>query len=509
MSRDFDLDNFSSYREDNRLEVKKACGGLPRSLWETYSAMANTYGGVIICGVEENEDHSWKTSGLKDISDLKKVFWDTINNKSKVNINLIKETDVEDYTIDGDVIFVVYVPRAARDIKPVYLNNDLMRGTYKRNWEGDYHCTEREIKSMLRDQSEISQDMKVLADKKIEDFNQDSIRAYRTRFEGKHSGHPWTRISDDEFLIMIGAADDSEDRIHPTSAGLLMFGQEYRIIREYPEFFLDYREKLDPSIRWTDRIESQSGDWSGNVFDFFTRVSYKLTVDLKKPFRTDGLYRIDETAAHEAVREALCNCLCNTDFFQPWSVVIEKYPDRIILANPGTIITGKKQMLKGGISQPRNKNMFKMFNLIGIGEHAGSGVPDIYSIWSELGYSTPEVTEQFGAGVPDRTILTLPLIGASQELDTQQRKNTSDEILHSAIDSKLSIEQVVDILEFCNTAKSRAEIQEHCGFKSPSYFKKTVLDPLIKGGQLSLTVPETLTHPGQKYVRTQQLKKNN
>ena len=37
--------------------------------------------------------------------------------------------------------------------------------------------------------------------------------------------------------------------------------------------------------------------------------------------------------------------------------------------------------MKGGISEPRNKNLFKMFNLIGIGDHAGSGVPDIFDVW--------------------------------------------------------------------------------------------------------------------------------
>ena len=47
----FDIRRFDQYREDNRLEVKKASGGLPNSLWESYSSMANCYGGVIILGV--------------------------------------------------------------------------------------------------------------------------------------------------------------------------------------------------------------------------------------------------------------------------------------------------------------------------------------------------------------------------------------------------------------------------------------------------------------------------
>lgn len=167
-----------------------------------------------------------------------------------------------------------------------------------------------------------------------------------------------------------------------------------------PEIYL----KACGLLRWTDRLQSSSGDWTGNLFDFFFRVNAKLVKDIKTPFQLEGIVRIDDTPVHKAIREALANCLVNTDFYLPRGVVIKKEPDGIIMENPGSIRTGKKQMLKGGISDPRNKALMKMFNMIGIGERAGSGVPDIYAVWEQQGWIAPQVIEEYD---PDRTILKL------------------------------------------------------------------------------------------------------
>ncbi len=116
LANQFDISQFDEYREDNRREVKKANGGLPGSLWDTYSAFANCYGGVIILGVREEKDGRWRTTGLQNESKLRKDFWDTINNPKKVNINLLSDEDVQIYTAGGnnDVIMVIYVPMAKR-----------------------------------------------------------------------------------------------------------------------------------------------------------------------------------------------------------------------------------------------------------------------------------------------------------------------------------------------------------------------------------------------------------
>lgn len=359
------------------------------------------------------------------------------------------------YEIEDDVILAIRVPKANREERPVYINNDMFKGTFRRNGEGDYHCTKAEVKAMLRDQTEETSDMKVLEDMEISDLNMETVHAYRNRHTAYRPEHVWEGLTDEEYLERIGAAKrvKTDRKLHPTAAGLLMFGEEFRILYEYPEYFLDYREMLDPSIRWTDRLQSSSGDWTGNLFDFFFRVYSKLVKDLKIPFRLEGITRIDDTPVHKALREALANCLVNTDFFVPRGVVIRKDTNTITFENPGYIRTGKDQMLKGGISDPRNKALMKMFNMIGIGERAGSGVPDIFAVWDSQGWIAPEVEEQYH---PDRTILILSFT------EKQAEKTSRNGQTAKTAENK---QKIMDFLAKEGSCKA-ADIAEYIGLSS-------------------------------------------
>ena len=177
-------------------EAKKAKDGLPNSLWETYSAFANCYGGVIILGVKENKDGSWYMTGLENPAKLRKDFWDTINNKNKVSVNLLTDNDLEIFEESNGIIMVVHVPKAKREQKPVYINGDMFSGTFRRNWEGDYHCDRSEVLAMLRDQPEETADMKILQDMSLEVLNSETVHAYRNRHMAYRTEHVWERLSD-------------------------------------------------------------------------------------------------------------------------------------------------------------------------------------------------------------------------------------------------------------------------------------------------------------------------
>lgn len=418
-----DFSDLGKYKENNQIEATKAQGGIPRSIWETYSAFANTLGGVILLGVAEKDDKSFEAVNISEPEKLIKEFWDTINNQNKVSVNILSGKDVYVQDVGGNQIIVINVPRADRPYRPVYVGGNPITGTYRRNGEGDYHCTKEEYQAMVRDAAVMSQDMLVLDEMDLDVFNSESVRSYRQRMRLSRPGHVWEGLDDADFLLRIGAVAIGKDgRKHPTSAGLLMFGSEYEIVREFNHYFLDYQERYDDTTRWTDRIISSSGDWSGNIYDFYFRAYNKLTQDVKVPFKLKSGVRVDDTPLHQALREALANCLVNADYYGRQGVVVIKGREQITFSNPGRFRIELDAAKSGGISDPRNSTLLKMFTLIDIGERAGNGIPSIFSVWSDQGWTEPRYTEEFE---PDRITLSLDIENASDK----EGDNTSDKTL--------------------------------------------------------------------------------
>ena len=395
------------WTEFEELEFKSAKGGLPKSLWETYSAMANTHGGVILLGVENDG----KLTGVADPDRLKKSFWDTINNRGKVSANLLSDADMATFSHGGATILAIRIPQAARRQRPVFLGQNPLTGTFRRNYEGDYHCTEQEVGRMLSDRSEEPADSRILEYFTLDDLDTASLQQYRNRFASHHPTHPWLEEDDKGLLAKLGGwrRDRTTGIEGLTVAGLLMFGKDEAIREAMPQYHVDYREKLspDPDIRWTDRLTTD-GTWCANLYKFNLRVFQRLAQDLKLPFKLDeNLFRMGETVVHEAVREALVNTLIHTDYRGQGGIVIEKYADRFEFSNPGSLLVSFDQLMAGNVSECRNKTLQTMFMLIGLGEKAGSGIDKIRRGWASQHWRSPKISDQFQ---PDRVKWSLPMV---------------------------------------------------------------------------------------------------
>jgi len=406
-------DLFSSLQpsaESVDTEFKSARGGLPGSFWETYSAMANTQGGTIILGVAEKAAGlAWE--GVPDAAQLRTVLWNQLNDRNKVSCNLLTDADIQTFTDGARQFVAVSVPRASRRQRPVYIGPNPMAGTFRRAEEGDYRCSDDEVRRMLADQSDSPADAQVVEHFGLPDFDPDTLKQYRNRFASRAPDHPWLLLDEVALLAKLGALrkDRGTGAEAATVAGLLMFGRFEALRDALPGFHVDYRERLsdDPALRWTDRVVPD-GSWENNLFQFYLRVMQRLSGDLKMPFQLDReLYRKDDTAVHEALREAVVNALVHADHRGQGGVVIERYPDRIELSNPGSLLVSRMQLLRGGVSECRNKSLQLMFQLMGGGDKAGSGMDKIRAGWRAQHWRSPRLEESLQ---PDRVKLVLPMV---------------------------------------------------------------------------------------------------
>ena len=146
------LSVLSKYKESTRIEAKCATGGLPHSIWETYSAFANTSGGVILLGVAENKkDKTLYPVDLPDPNRLIAQFWEMLNDKRVVSANLLKKSDITVELADGKEIVVICVRKAKRRERPVYIGNNPKTGSYYRSGESDLRFTVEQVEKLLEE----------------------------------------------------------------------------------------------------------------------------------------------------------------------------------------------------------------------------------------------------------------------------------------------------------------------------------------------------------------------
>ncbi|MDP2029897.1 MAG: putative DNA binding domain-containing protein [Thiobacillus sp.] len=382
-------------------------GELPEDFWKSYSAMANADGGIILLGIQEKPRGQFQALGLADAERVRKALWDNLHNRKQVSINLLVEENIQSVEVDGKTVLRVQVPRASRQSKPVHIGSNPFGGTYLRRYEGDYQADDEAVRRMLAERVEDSRDERILKGFDFSDLDMETVAAYRNRFAAVKPGHVWADLPVPDFLERIGAVGQNREDGYSgiRLAGLLMFGRGELIRDALPHYMVDYQERPEARAekRWVDRLVPD-GSWSGNIYDFFRKVYQKLTADLKVPFQLQDGQRVEDTLVHEALREALVNTLIHADFSGRVSVLVVKRPDMFGFRNPGLMRISPELAVQGGNSDCRNRRLQTMFQLVGYGDHAGSGIPKIYSNWANRHWRRPVLYE---LREPEQTLMEL------------------------------------------------------------------------------------------------------
>lgn len=508
--------------ENSEIEFKSAKGGLPESFWETFSAFANTNGGIIVLGIKEKNGVFYPDGFDKQqLQTYKKRFWDCAHNKEKVSATMLIERDVIDAEIDGNFFLLFRIPRASYDIRPVFLTRNPFGNTFKRNHEGDYHCTDSEIRQMFADahHSTLPFDNQILPNYSMNDIDTETLRGYRQRFILRKNNHPWNDLDDFNFLCKIGAyrVDRESGQEGFTRAGILMFGKTESITDQAccPWYFVDYQEKLSNNMneRWSDRIYAD-GSWNSNLYQFFFKVYNKLVQTLPVPFSLNGIERTEETLAHIAIREALVNALVHSSYAEQGNIVIIREKDKIIFRNPGRMLISLDDFYSGSQSVCRNPIIQKFFIQLGYGEKAGSGADYIIKGCNVNKWHIPELIENVQ---PDTVSLYLYLsennnTSSNNNNTSLDSNNTSSNDNNTSLDrnntslnkagQRLNRDTLINkVLEFCEDWITIDEISEKVG-KSHQHLRGKIIPEMLKLGLLEKLYPEASTSPNQKYRKT-------
>ncbi|MDE5881127.1 MAG: putative DNA binding domain-containing protein [Muribaculaceae bacterium] len=525
------LDHLIFGRETYGVEFKHGRGGFPhKEFWPSYSSFANTEGGTIIIGVKEKNGNFYPEGLSKEtVEHYEKIFWDSVNDPNQVSRKLMTNKDVLKEEYNGNGILIFNVPRATREERPVYVGQNPMRGTYRRNASGDYLCKEWEVAIMLAEQRpKLAMDAEILEGFSMDDIDKESLRGFRQLFMTLKPTHPWTE--DDDLTLLKHIKAYGKDRVTGkeglTLSGLLMFGKYDSITDAIPQFMIDYREYTPGSERWSDRIYND-GSWESNLYQAYRKILPRVQSFLPVPFKLDGNERIDETKAHKALREAFVNLCVHASYQSDSKLLILKYPDRIIFSNPGTMLVSKEQYFSGGESICRNPSLQTMFSMIGAVEKAGSGADTITQGWNDAKFGTPIISEK---SEPNKVELILPILsidsvasdgnsevyGNSNVVSDGNSKGDENSNVASNVASNIasnvaskqhkrkSYEELsILVMNFCKTWKTRQEIAMALGYKQ-DYLRNNVLPRMIADGLLEKLDKEWATNPNQKYRSTQE-----
>ncbi|MCD8302638.1 MAG: putative DNA binding domain-containing protein [Prevotellaceae bacterium] len=311
----------------------------------------------------------------------------------------------------------------------------------------------------------------------------------------------------------------------PNNAAAFLFGTN---TNEYPQFKLRMaRFTGNEKQEFLDSITAE-----GNYFDLLDAGTAFFFKHLFQSGKVVGFKREERLEIPaEALREALTNALCHRQwekYNQTISIAI--FDNRLEICNPGMLPPELPLELlkKRHESFPYNPVIAEVLFQTKFLERWGTGIQRIIDVCHEHNVPEPEWTYEQGIvkvtfkRVNDKVkILRCNIIDKKNDKDNQlsndKDKHLSNNIINGKSDKaervnydqvkRLSNDKYMAILSYCMMPRNRREILKHIGLKCHTDNFKRYIKPLIDNGELTLTQPDKLNSPKQRYVTKYSVKR--
>lgn len=417
--------------EWNDFECKRAQRGVPEDAYKTVSAFANTAGGWLVFGVSEI-NRRLEVTGVEEPDKVQNDFLAVLRGGQK--LNRVITVEAHRFEVDGTHVFAFYVPEMARADKPVYLKGD-PRQSYVRRGAGDEQCTQSELERFLRDAAQDRYDSVVLAELTAEScLDLDTVKWYQTQFARRNPEHG--EITDPiEFLLNWNFVVEQGGKLHPTRAGVLLFGSGRFVRQILPRPVLDYQridtvfDQWSAEQRWHDRYVFEE-----NIFQTWQGLVARYMRIAEHPFSLDPatLRRNDDPPDYVAFREAAINLLIHQDYGDHGrKASIKLFTDRTVFWNPGDAFATEAELLDPTEKEVRNPAIVKAFRRIGLSDQAGTGIRAIFRNWHELGRTPPRLKndkarKEFELVLVNKPLVTDAMLRFRQSLGTNLTPEQAD-----------------------------------------------------------------------------------
>ncbi len=320
-------------------------------------AFGNTNGGQLIFGVNKNR----LLVGVDDPDALMQQVDNVAYHNCEPPLTVIQETVI---TEDGKTVVVVNIPKG--DQRPFRAST----GYYIRTTSGRRQASRQELLRLFQAVTSLYYDETPMLRATLQDLNAQAVEGY---FE-QTRGQTWYALglSFERVLVNLKLAQEVDDVLYPTLAGLLFFAnlpqrfapQAYITALRFPGTGID----SDPTDQ--KRIEGPMQSMLEDAMRF-------LNIHLPTPHHIRNMEpEAQPELPADALREVLVNALAHRDYTIQGPVRLLILDDRVEIRSPGELPNSVSlQALPLGVHVLRNPTLYNLFLRLGLVTDAGSGIP--------------------------------------------------------------------------------------------------------------------------------------
>lgn len=346
--------------EDDRTELKRGLGDL-KPLGRTVTAFANTFGGVLILGVEDN-------GAVTGVRENPEKVAERLTNFLQSGLNAPVQARLGRHEIENNWVHWIEVPRQ-RGYEPLRYDGRV----FVRRGRASVEPSPSELQDLYNLFGYIVTEERAVEAAGPDAIEIQSFRNYLERLGLDINTEPQLQVETD--LKNRGALVDIGGKLCASLYGLLAFG---KMPQNYPQTQHYWVECV--AYAGTDRADEvlQAAEGRGRVDEQVERaLGWFMGLGRKEQYgdvRRQDAYLLPRNA----IREALVNAVVHRDYAITGSkVLLEVFDDRVVVTSPGTLPNSMTpdSVRSGGHPRSRNELIANYMSAVGLMEQRGRGWP--------------------------------------------------------------------------------------------------------------------------------------